>query len=187
MSMQVTTLTKEGIFQADRQSQSHVATDGQSASQSWCRAPSGAHDHKLITVWQFLYLESGAPSGEGVGLSFVIRQIDLPAALVIPATSACTLIIWSSTIMIILQREKSNEACISVPLLCQRLLLRFHTWSRKRCWYLSLDTAYNNSSCDWVSFKLCQWRKNTDKSKSQNQHLTWEVQTSRKECSFGAS
>jgi hypothetical protein len=32
------------------QSQSHVATDGQPVSQSWCRAPSGAHDQKLITV-----------------------------------------------------------------------------------------------------------------------------------------
>jgi hypothetical protein len=50
-----------------RQSQSHVATDGQSVSQSWCRAPSGAHDQKLSTVWQ-----SGAPSDEGSGLSFVI-------------------------------------------------------------------------------------------------------------------
>jgi hypothetical protein len=29
------------------QSQSHVATDGQSVSQSWCRAPPGAHDQKL--------------------------------------------------------------------------------------------------------------------------------------------
>jgi hypothetical protein len=33
-------------------SQSHIATDGQSVSKSWCRAPSGAHDHIFITVWQ---------------------------------------------------------------------------------------------------------------------------------------
>jgi hypothetical protein len=32
------------------QSQSHIATDGQSACLSWCRAPSGAHDQILITV-----------------------------------------------------------------------------------------------------------------------------------------
>jgi hypothetical protein len=32
------------------QSQSHIATDGQSISKSWCRAPSGAHDQIFITV-----------------------------------------------------------------------------------------------------------------------------------------
>jgi uncharacterized PurR-regulated membrane protein YhhQ (DUF165 family) len=32
------------------QSQSHIATDGQSISKSWCRAPSGAHDKILITL-----------------------------------------------------------------------------------------------------------------------------------------
>jgi hypothetical protein len=31
--------------------QSHIATDGQSVSKSWCRAPSGAHDQIFITVW----------------------------------------------------------------------------------------------------------------------------------------
>jgi hypothetical protein len=34
------------------QRQSHIATDGQSVSKSWCRAPSGAHDQIFITVWQ---------------------------------------------------------------------------------------------------------------------------------------
>jgi hypothetical protein len=32
------------------QSQSHIATDGQSFSKSWCRAPSGAHDQIFITL-----------------------------------------------------------------------------------------------------------------------------------------
>jgi hypothetical protein len=32
------------------QSQSHIETDGQSVSLSWCRAPSGAHDQILVTV-----------------------------------------------------------------------------------------------------------------------------------------
>jgi hypothetical protein len=32
------------------QSQSHIATDGQSVSKSWCRAPSGAHGQILITL-----------------------------------------------------------------------------------------------------------------------------------------
>jgi hypothetical protein len=34
------------------QSQSHIATDGQSVSKFWYRAPSGAHDLIFITVWQ---------------------------------------------------------------------------------------------------------------------------------------
>jgi hypothetical protein len=34
------------------ESQSHIATDGQPVSKSWCRAPYGAHDQILITVWQ---------------------------------------------------------------------------------------------------------------------------------------
>jgi hypothetical protein len=32
------------------QSQSHIATDGQSVCLSWCRAPSGPHDQILVTV-----------------------------------------------------------------------------------------------------------------------------------------
>jgi hypothetical protein len=31
-------------------SQNHTATDGQSVSKSWCRAPSGVHDQRFITV-----------------------------------------------------------------------------------------------------------------------------------------
>jgi hypothetical protein len=36
------------------ESQSHIATDGQSICLSWCWAPSAAHDQILITVWQLL-------------------------------------------------------------------------------------------------------------------------------------
>jgi hypothetical protein len=32
------------------QSQSHIATDGQSVCLSWCRAPSGAHEQIVVTV-----------------------------------------------------------------------------------------------------------------------------------------
>jgi hypothetical protein len=32
------------------QSQSHIATDSQSISKSWCRAPSGAHEKIFITL-----------------------------------------------------------------------------------------------------------------------------------------
>jgi hypothetical protein len=53
-----------GIRQS--QSQSHIATDCQSASQSvtmpWCRAPSGAHDQMFIIVWQLRSCFYGAPS-----------------------------------------------------------------------------------------------------------------------------
>jgi hypothetical protein len=49
-----------GIRQS--QSQSHIATDGQSVSKSWCRAQSGAHDQTFITVWQLRFCFCGAPS-----------------------------------------------------------------------------------------------------------------------------
>jgi hypothetical protein len=44
------------------QSQSHIATDGQSVSKSWCRTPSGAHDQIFITVWQLQSCFCGTPS-----------------------------------------------------------------------------------------------------------------------------
>jgi hypothetical protein len=48
------------------QSRSHIATDGQSVSQSvsqsWCQAQSGAHDQIVIIVWQLLSCYCGAPS-----------------------------------------------------------------------------------------------------------------------------
>jgi hypothetical protein len=44
------------------QSQSYIATDGRSISKSWCRAPSGAHDHIFIIVWQLRSCFCGAPS-----------------------------------------------------------------------------------------------------------------------------
>jgi hypothetical protein len=43
------------------QSQSHITTDGQSVSKSWCRAPSGAHDQIFIIVWQLRFF-CAAPS-----------------------------------------------------------------------------------------------------------------------------
>jgi hypothetical protein len=44
------------------QSQSHIATDGQSVSKCWCRAPSGAHDRIYIIVWQLGSCFCGASS-----------------------------------------------------------------------------------------------------------------------------
>jgi hypothetical protein len=68
------------------QSQSHIATDGQSVCLSWCRSPSGAHDQILITVWQLLSCPwEGAISDERTGLSFVSQ----PAVL--GQLSVCTI------------------------------------------------------------------------------------------------
>jgi hypothetical protein len=47
------------------QSQSHIATDGQSISKSWCRGPSGTHDQILITVWQLRSCFCSVPSLTG--------------------------------------------------------------------------------------------------------------------------
>jgi hypothetical protein len=44
------------------QSQSHIATDGQSVSKSWCRAPSGAHGQIFNTLWQLRSCFCVAPS-----------------------------------------------------------------------------------------------------------------------------
>jgi hypothetical protein len=43
-------------------SQSHIATDDQSVSKSWYRAPSGAHDKIFISVWRLRSCFRGAPS-----------------------------------------------------------------------------------------------------------------------------
>jgi hypothetical protein len=44
------------------QSQSHIATDGQSVTEFWCQAQSGVHDQIFITVWQLRSRYCGAPS-----------------------------------------------------------------------------------------------------------------------------
>jgi hypothetical protein len=44
------------------QSQSHIVTDGQSISKSWCPASSGAHDQIFITLWQLGSCFCRAPS-----------------------------------------------------------------------------------------------------------------------------
>jgi hypothetical protein len=61
------------MLSTNYQSQSHVTTDDQSVSGSWFRAPSGAHDQMLITVWQLLFFffsKSGDTSDERSGQSF---------------------------------------------------------------------------------------------------------------------
>jgi hypothetical protein len=53
------------------QSQSHIATDGQSVSKSWYRAPSGAHDQIFISVWQIRSVSVGRPLWREDGSVFV--------------------------------------------------------------------------------------------------------------------
>jgi hypothetical protein len=54
-----------------KSSQSHIASDGQSVSKSWCRATFGAYDQIFSTVWQLRSFLWGALSDERAGLSFV--------------------------------------------------------------------------------------------------------------------
>jgi hypothetical protein len=61
------------LFLSEIESDSHIATDGQSVSKSWCPTPPGAHDQIFITVWQlqsFFFLW-GALSDKRTGLSSV--------------------------------------------------------------------------------------------------------------------
>jgi hypothetical protein len=53
------------------QSQSHIATDSQSISKSWCRATSGSHDQIFITLCKLWYFFWGPLSDERIGLSFI--------------------------------------------------------------------------------------------------------------------
>jgi hypothetical protein len=55
-------LLKTELNQSQSQSQSHIATDGQSLCLSWCRAPTGAHDQMFLLVWKLLPCPCGAPS-----------------------------------------------------------------------------------------------------------------------------
>jgi hypothetical protein len=53
------------------QSQSHIATDSQSASKSWCRALSGTHDQIFSYLTVTVLFLWGVLSDERTGLSFV--------------------------------------------------------------------------------------------------------------------
>jgi hypothetical protein len=57
-------LNREWTPNESSQSQrlSHIATDGQSVSKSWCRAPRGAHDQICITLRQLRSCFCGPPS-----------------------------------------------------------------------------------------------------------------------------
>jgi hypothetical protein len=61
------------------QSQSHIATDGQSVSKSWCRTPSDSHDQIFITIWQLRSCFVGRPLWREDGSVFYICCWPLPA------------------------------------------------------------------------------------------------------------
>jgi hypothetical protein len=78
---------KLSLGQSQSESESHC--DWRSVSLSWCRAPSGAHDQILITVWQLLSCPwEGARSDERTGLSFVSQSA------VLGQLSVCTISIF---------------------------------------------------------------------------------------------
>jgi hypothetical protein len=57
--------------------QSHIATDGQSISKSWCRTPSGAHDQIFITLWQLRssFCVAPSPTKERVCLLYMLLAV----------------------------------------------------------------------------------------------------------------
>jgi hypothetical protein len=61
------------------QSQSHIATDGQSVSKFWCRAPSGAHDQIFNPAWEFGLVFVGRTLWREDGSVFRICYWPLPA------------------------------------------------------------------------------------------------------------
>jgi hypothetical protein len=63
------------------QSQSHIATDGQSVSKSWCRAPSGDHDQIFITVERYVFVFCWAPSLTRGCVCLVYKLLALASAV----------------------------------------------------------------------------------------------------------
>jgi hypothetical protein len=63
------------------QSQSHIVTDSQSVSKSWCLAPSGAHDQIFITLWQLRSCFCGAPSLTRGRISLLYKLLALARAV----------------------------------------------------------------------------------------------------------
>jgi hypothetical protein len=63
------------------QSQSHIVTDGQSVSKSWCRAPSGSHDQIFITFWLLRSCFCGAPSLTGGRVCLLYMLLSLASAV----------------------------------------------------------------------------------------------------------
>jgi hypothetical protein len=77
-------------IKSQSQNQSHIATDGQSVSNSWCRAPSGAHYQMFITVWQLQSCFYGAPSLTRGRVSLLYMLLALSSAVFLGSESLGT-------------------------------------------------------------------------------------------------
>jgi hypothetical protein len=66
-------------YSCEWQSQRHIATDGQSISKSWCRAPSGVHDQIFITLWLLHFVSVWCPLWREDGSAFCVRCWSSPA------------------------------------------------------------------------------------------------------------
>jgi hypothetical protein len=64
-------------------SQSHVTTDDQSISPSWCRGPSGSHDRILISVWHLLFCRCRAPLWREVGSVICISHLNCFSSVIL--------------------------------------------------------------------------------------------------------
>jgi hypothetical protein len=69
------------LWEPSSQSQNHIATDGQSISKSWCRAPSGAHDPIFINLWQLRSCFCGGPSLTGGRVCFIYMLLVLASVI----------------------------------------------------------------------------------------------------------
>jgi hypothetical protein len=83
---------KRGCFPKQRQSQnrSHITTDGQSASLSWCQAPSWAQDQIFVTVRQLRIRWCGAPFLMRAGVCRLQLLLALAGAVIVGCESRWT-------------------------------------------------------------------------------------------------
>jgi hypothetical protein len=61
-------------FTDSAQSQSHITTDDQSVSESWFRAPSGAHDQMLIAGYHYRLYSLGTDHKENTAAPTVASE-----------------------------------------------------------------------------------------------------------------
>jgi hypothetical protein len=80
------------------QSQSHIATDGQSVCLSWRRAPAGAHDQIILLVWKLLSCPCGAPfltRGRVCRLSVMVGSIQSQSQSYVTTDGQSTSLSWN--------------------------------------------------------------------------------------------
>jgi hypothetical protein len=89
--LSATTTTVLFSVASQSQSQSHIATDGESISKSWCRVPSGAHDQIFITVLTVtVFFFCGTPSLTRGRVCLLYGLLVLASAVFLGSESLCT-------------------------------------------------------------------------------------------------